>query len=255
MIVFVAWPTSNVYRSNQTAKAWKAAGYKVAIATDLPTHALKSVEASVPPLLIKRYEGYWKAMNALCHGLVRMFKADIVVCASDGIHPHQGIHGHALGQVFAAKFPNGYGVMQPVGDRWEATQTASGGTQAWAQHRMHGTRPSDMRLESPWLGRKIIEDVGDEGPFCPDYDQYFADHEMHDLALRRGVLFKNPMLAQYSEHWAAGRKPISGYQVKCFERSYEKDLALFKAREYSNFPAPKAKTDMPQEQTGGLILP
>jgi hypothetical protein len=255
VIVFVAWPTCNVYRSNQTAKAWKAAGYKVAVATDLPSHAIKNLDASVIPMLIQRYEGYWKAMNALCHGLVRNFKADIVICASDGIHPHQGIHGHALGQIFAAKFPNGYGVMQPVGDRWEPSVTATGGQQAWSQNRMHGTRPSDMRCESPWLGRKLIEEVGEYGPFCAEYDQYFADHELHDVAQRRGVLFKNPMLAQYSEHWAAGRRPVSNYQLKAFERSYEKDLSKFKARQYQDFPEPQVKTDIPEERAGGLIMP
>lgn len=253
MIVFVAWPTCNVYRSNQNAERWHAAGYKVAVASDLEPNTARSIKASVPVLHINRYEGYWKAMNALCHGLVQQFKADVVVCASDGIHPHKGIRGHDLASIFAAKFSNGYGVMQPVGDTWSPTETASG-TQAWAQHRMHATRPSNQRCESPWIGRKLIEDIGEDGPFCPDYDQYFADHELHDIAQKRGVLFKTPMVAQYSEHWAAGRKPISGYQVKCFERSYEKDLAKFKARQFKEFPKPGTQA-APDTTPGGLFLP
>src|SRR3990167_9996919 len=129
MIVFAAWPTCNLFRSNQNYRRWHDLGYKVAVATDLPKDAIGNVAASVPPLVIGRYEGYYRAMNALAKGLVRMYKADVVICAGDGIHPHPGVRGHDIAFAFKNKFPNGYGIMQPCADKW-APSAAGGGSQA-----------------------------------------------------------------------------------------------------------------------------
>lgn len=238
MIVFVAWPTANVFKSNMNAALWKAAGYKVAVATDLPHTALKGIDASVPPLMTRRYEGYYKCMNAMTRMLVETFRADIVICAGDGIHPSTAARGHEIATFFAARFKNGFGVMQPVADNWVPGRAQSG-SRPWASHRMHQTKPSDQRCESPWLGRTfIMEHNSGMGPYCDKYDQYFGDHELHDVASEMQVLWKQPNLAQESKHWSRDGGPdIADYQFKNFERSYEKDLATYRARKASNFPA------------------
>lgn len=251
MIVFVAWPTCNLFRSNQNYQRWRDLGYKVAVATDLPKEQCGNVAASVPPLLIDRYEGYYRCMNFMAKSLVRMYKADVVIAAGDGIHPHPGVRGHDIAFAFKNKFSNGYGIMQPCGDRWRPSDETSAGTQAWAKHRMHATRPSDQRCESPWIGRTLIMEAEGDGPWSPKYDQYFGDHELHDVARNAGALWMNPAVAQYSESWASGRKPISNYQVKNFERCYEKDWGTYRARRAAGFPAPREESTT----EGGLILP
>jgi hypothetical protein len=238
VIVFVAWPTANVFRSNQNAARWKAAGYKVAVATDLPKVSLRGIDASVPPLLVNKWEGYYRCMNAMAQMLVGTFRADVVVCAGDGIAPDVRFKGHDLASAFAVKFSNGFGVMQPVGDRWEVTSRVVSGTQGAAANRMHATRPSDRRCESPWLGRTFITEAnGGAGPFNPEYDQYFGDHELFDTAETAGRLWLNPNIAQPSQHWARGDRDPAPYQLKNFERAYEKDWAKYAARRGQGFPA------------------
>lgn len=251
MIIFVAWPTTNVFRSNQNCRRWREAGYKVAVATDLPETVIKGIDASVPPMVSKtRYKSYYAAMNSLCHGLVQRYKADVVIAAGDGIHPHPGIRGHDLAFAFKQKFPEGVGVMQPCAGAWAPNTTASG-SQDWAKHTMHATRRTDQRCESPWIGRKLIEMTEGAGPWNPQYDQYFGDHELYDVMQRAECLWMNPQIHQNSEHWAAGQVPIRDYQIKNYERSYEKDWALYRARRYKDFPP----INVPETTPGGLILP
>ena len=237
MIIFAAWPTASVFKSNNNVARWQNAGYKVAVATDLPRTAIKAIDASVPPLIIKKYEGYYRCMNALTKALVMTYRADIVVCAGDGIHP-PAYKAHDLAAAFAAKFNNGFGVMQPVQGSWHSERMQAG-TQPWSQHRMHQTRPTHERCESPWLGRTFIMEANSGmGPYCEKYDQYFGDHELHDVAREMGCLWKQPNLCQPNQHWSkTGGPDIADYQVKNFERSYEKDWATYRARRDSQFPA------------------
>ena len=251
MIIFVAWPTTNVFKSNQNARRWRDAGYRVAVATDLPENVGRCIDASVPPMVTQsKYTSYYKAMNALAHGLVKKYKADVVIAAGDGIHPHPGVRGHDIAFAFKEHFPNGFGVMQPCGGAWSPNTVASG-SQDWAKHTMHATRRTDQRCESPWVGRGIIEESAGAGPWNGRYDQYFGDHELHDVMQTAGVLWMNPALHQNSEHWAAGQAPIKDYQIKNYERSYEKDWGLYRARRLAEFPPINA----PETTPGGLILP
>lgn len=240
MIIYVAWPTCNLARSNKTAAVWLSMGYKVAIATEAPAEEVCTAVASVPPLRIKAYEGYYPAMNALALPLVQHFRADIVIAGGDGILPFTLMRANDVGQVFAKKFPNSFGVMQPTaGSRWKPTGSGQG-TQAWAQHRMHATPFNDERCESPWLGREFIRGVnGANGPYCGGYRQYFGDVELHDVAAMMGCLWRCPSVHQPSEHWAREHGPeMLPYQRHNFERDYEKDYALFRVRKSKRYPRP-----------------
>lgn len=255
MIVFVAWPTANVFRSNINAERWHAAGYRVSVASDLPETALRGVKSDIPILRIRKYEGYFKCMNAMTQMLVNDYSADIVVCAGDGIEPHPGIRGHEIATIFAAKFKTGMGVMQPIGDDW-APGRMQRGTQSWAEHRMHKTRPASERCESPWLGRRFITDFDPYGPFCPEYDQYFGDHELHDRAQAAGLLWKQPNLHQVSNHWSReGGPDIGQHQIKNFERAYEKDYATYRARSSKSFPQWEPPKTAAQPERGRIIVP
>lgn len=239
MILFVAWPTANVPRSNKAARRWMEAGYKVAVATDLPRHAVRGIDASVPPLLIEKWEGYYNCMNFMARALCAQFRADIVVCAGDGIAPDPLRRGHDMAITFAAKFPSGFGAMQPVKGMWKPS--ASGGRaqpgMSDARRWLHATPATNQRCESPWLGRRFILEARQEGPYSGKYGQYFGDVELFRAAQRLGALWLRDDVEQPSQHWAqAGGPEQAPYQAANYDRHYEKDYAMFRAREHAGFP-------------------
>lgn len=253
MLVFVAWPTASVSRSNETAALWMAKGYKVAVATELPPTAIRGIKASVPPLLIRKWEGYYAAMNALAMDLVIKFRADIVIAGGDMIMPPQEANANTIGSAFAAKFPNqGMGVMLPCGDPWKPEIGGGYAQQLGYERRMHATPVSSERCEGAWLGRRFILERG--GGFNPGYHQYFGDVELHDVSQKMGVLFKTPVIRQERIHWSRpGGPSIRDYQGKNFDGMYEKDYALWRARRYKGYPGTQSL--LIPTNAGKIILP
>lgn len=243
-----------MFRSNNNAAKWRAAGYQVAVVTDLPQTSCRGFDAHKMFFMHQKYDGYYRVMNNMVKALVQERSADIVICAGDGIEPPAGKRGHDLAALFATKFNNGFGVMQPCADAWHAERMQAG-TQKWAQHRMHQTRPGNERCESPWLGRKFITEANSGmGPYCTKYDQYFGDHELFDVAQEMGCLWRNNSLVQISNHWAkAGGPDAADYQIKNFEKSYEKDWATYRARKQAQFPA-AVVADMGLGANAGRII-
>lgn len=257
MLIFVAWPTANVALSNECAKVWMGAGYKVAVATDLPRTAIRGIKASVPPLMIKEWKGYYGAVNALAFELVKDFRADVVIAGSDMILPCTDLRPAALGTAFAQRFPNeGMGVMLPVADSWVPEQSGGMAHKGMGYARkMHATPISRDRCEGAWLGRRFIrESLAWGGPFHEGYTQYFGDCELHDVAEKMGLLFKLETVRQQRIHWSrSGGPPIRDYQAKAFDACYEKDYALWRARRYRGYPG--SKPLLIPEGAGKIILP
>lgn len=243
MIIYVAWPVARVKKSNETFEAWKARGFKVAVVTDIfapGDRGIAGLKCDVPPLLMDQYDGYFRSMATLSHGLCKEYRADIVVFAGEGIYPDPSRSAHEVATTFAAKFPNGFGVMQPVGGIWKPSisgpeaQPGMGG----GKRKMYVTPPSHMRCESPWMGRWFILNSYDgKGPYFGDYNQYFGDVELHDVAARMGVLWKREDLIQPREHWSRpGGPPMQQWQSNAFDRWYEKDWAMYRSRRQKGFP-------------------
>ena len=228
MISYVAWPTNNIARSNATAKAWLTLGYRVAVATELkvPQHEIVANEVCY----IGKYEGYYRAMNFLCQSLVRDLKADVVICAGDGIYPASNRPCWALGATVAAKFPNGFGVMQPVGLNWQPDRGPG-------QYNFHDTPPSTRRCESPWICRNfILEAYGGKGPYEQKYRQYFGDSELFDVASRMGVLWRREDLVQKSIHWSQRGSPEgTESQKNNYTWHYENDWGHYRARRFGGY--------------------
>ena len=218
MIIFVAWPTNNIARSNETAKAWAGLRYQVAVATELP----------IPPKDIcahrvfnfTKYDGYYRSMNTVCQWLVREMKADIVVCAGDGIMPDTRYPAWGLGGMFVQKFPNGLGIMQAIGHRWQADRGPG-------QYNFHDWPSTERRCESPWIGREfILRAYGGRGPYSDAYAQYYGDAELHDVAQKMGVLWRNENVAQRSIHWSqVGGPEGTEAQHQNYVKHYENDCA------------------------------
>ena len=258
MISFVCWPAVSIKRSNETARAWARLGWKVAIAIDasIPEMAVRpdTVVSHVPPLRVKEWKGYYNTINFLAKALCNSFSADIVVCASDSILPSPEQKSFLVGGAFAQHFPNGFGVCQALGEVWKPEKRGSSGRDYMPGRLMHATPDSSERCESPILGRAwILEANKGKGPYSDKYAQYWADVELHDVASRMGVLWKNKAILHRQEHWSKpGGPPMEPYQVKNFDRWYEKDYAMYRTRRQKEFPDSERGIGKP---SNGLHLP
>jgi hypothetical protein len=246
MIIYVAWPTNDMVKSNATAKAWADLRYNVAVASEVPVALENPAKDVVAHRVFKldQYPGYYNTMNLMCQWLVKECKADIVVCAGDGILPPQGYPAWAIGGMFAQKFPNGFGVMQPVGAKWAANDSPR-------QYNFHDLPDSTQRCESPWIGGPFIRQAyGGQGPYGPGYRQYWGDAELCEVARRWGVLWRNEDLAQRWDHWSrAGGPEGTAHQKDSYVRNYENDCAHFRSRRYRGFPGSE------QREQSNIIVP
>lgn len=254
MLIIVTWPTANVPVSNETAAVWQSMGYKVAVVADLPKDAMRGVKADLKWPMLGTYQGYFRTMNELCKGLVKLYRADIVIAGSDMLLPVRDVRAAGLGAIFAEWFPSqGFGVMHPCADPWQPGTGGGYSQEMGYERRMHATPLSIERCEGAWLGRRfILEANGATGPFHGGYDHYFGDVELHDVAHRLGVLRSVPQVRQERIHWSRpGHPAIRDYQGKVFDRSYEKDFALWRARKAKEYPG-SSNLHLP---TTGLVMP
>lgn len=170
MRIWVAFPSTDPARAEETAGRWAALGYKTLVMFNAEQYRLINADLV---FRIAVYEGYFRAQNFACQKLVRDHGADIVVCGSDRIAPIEGRAASQLGATFWAKFPNGLGVMQPVG----------------------GAPPGDC--PSPWVGRNfILRTYGGAGPFHERYFQYFGGRELFAVARSMDRLWLREDVAQ-----------------------------------------------------------
>lgn len=230
MRLAVCFPTVRLKQAAETIERWKSAGF-------MPLIMVNNIPGARFPEgcgAIKKdtYEGYFRECNLLCKILFEEAKADVVVCASDSIFPDPNINATAGGALFATKFPNGVGVMQPVWDRFEG---------------------SDGNCWSPWIGRNFWKEFyGGHGPFHHMYFQYFGGRELHDVAAKENVYWETDIIHQ---HRRPDTKP--DWQAKTNKDSYtDRDRTLYYERKSLRFPdyGARSKLFLP-EHVGKIILP
>ena len=238
MRLCAVWPSINPKRSNETARLWIGQGYQVAIMTNgyMPVKAFLATVTGTAA----EYKGYYQSVIVLAHMAIKEGRADVIIFAGDRISPPMHARAWQLGATFAAKFPNGYGVMQPMAAQWKPTISGLSAREEMSapNRRMHATPPSAERCESPWIGRRFVTEVyNGNGPYCSDYGQYFGDVELYEVARRMGVLWQRTDVVQEFDHWSKpGGPSMEDYQQANFDRWYEKDLATYRARRYKEFP-------------------
>lgn len=258
MRCFVCWPTVSITRSNDTAREWARMGWQVAVAidADLPEWAVTpdKIVSHVPPLLVREWGGYYSAVSYMARALCLSHKADIVVAGADNIYPDPQAKAVVVGAAFATKFPNGFGVLQPIRDAYSVSRRGDSARDYMPGRSMHATPPTTERCESPVLGRAWILDMYQgKGPYSEKYRQYFGDVELHDVAQKMGVLWKNPQILHRRDHWARpGGGDMQPHQRANFDRWYEKDYAMYRARRHREFPESERRE---RSAGGGLILP
>jgi hypothetical protein len=109
--VWYAIPSANPGLCRAHLPAWRERGYRVAV---LQNGRREDVPADLC-VWSERYPGWAASVNAL-RRRPELAGADIVVTGGDDMLPDPDRDADALAAEFFARFPDGFGVMQPVGD-------------------------------------------------------------------------------------------------------------------------------------------
>lgn len=231
MRLMVVFPTVRLQRAAETAARWKRAGF-------MPLLMVNEIYGAKYPEncgVIKKshYEGYFREINLLCHIAFTQARADVVVCAGDGIWPDPDMDGPTAGALFATKFPNGLGVMQPIFDKFPAGEGS-----CWA----------------PWIGRTFYEQFYEgSGPFSHEYMQYFGGHELFDVTTKEGLLFQADVY-----HQVNCQNPRDWQGEHNYKEYLDKDQSMYRERKVNKFPGSgmdsRGKLYLPPK-VGKIILP
>jgi hypothetical protein len=227
--VWYVAPTANPLQCGETFAAWQALGYRTAALVDGetpdPAHADHVIRADA-------YDGFSVSINRLCREGPAA-DAPIVIAGADDTLPDDAKDLDALAADFFEHFPDGFGIMQPLGDVW-------------------GGRNMSLVCDSPWMGRAFIDRInGGAGPFWPEYFHYFNDTELRLVAERLGVFWGRPDVCQPHRHWSrdGGQRPA--YLAKAADQ-WQRSKALFETRRAAGFPgsAPLASPAMARATPG-----
>jgi len=209
--IWVAWPTVNIQRSRLMTEVWHERGYKVAVLIN-PPHEHTDLPEADRVIVQEEWEGFATAGNLLCHEV----PADIVVIVGDDIFPDPDRTAQEIGQEFLERFPDLFGVMQPIGDVY-----------GWT-HRC---------CVSPWVGRKFIEDTyNGEGPYWPEYFHYFNDYELQLVAEKLGAFQQREDIVQFHDHWERKEGAHRPEYLRKAKRNHPKDKRLWKIRSQQGYP-------------------
>jgi hypothetical protein len=216
--VWYVIPSANPPRAAQCLNLWKSKGYHTAVALD----------AGMPPIAADRvsfvnpYPGYFTAVNQMAKTILETTDADIIVTGGDDMYPDLRFTAQEIGVNLFDKYPDGYAVMQPIGDK------AIPGV--------------ENICGSPWIGRAYCEQsYGGSGPFWPGYYAFFGDEEMKVVAEAEGVLWQRDDLSQVHNHWARPGGPAkTRYQVNN-DRHWNSDKTTFLQRKQQGFPGATRK--------------
>jgi hypothetical protein len=209
--VWFAIPSASPERCRRVLPRWREMGYKVAV--------LQNFERGEIPADIAvwsdTYPGWPGSINQLCASVVPP-TAQIVVSGGDDMLPDPDHSAGELAEQFLARFPDGFGVMQPHGDDFLGARTFCG---------------------SPWLGRGWIERAyGGQGPMPAQYRHNWADNELYWVARCLGSLWERPDLSQRHEHFSRTGDAAPEYWTRNVAGKDRDDVQTFIARAWQHFP-------------------
>lgn len=218
-VVWYAIPSANRERAQGCLQKWWDRGYKTAVAFDHGTVRIDTADYQT----WVHYNGYFPVTNELIKYLYLEEEADLVVVGGDDMHPDPNKTAQEIAVEFFERFPDTFGVMQPIGDR--------------------GIDGTDRICGSPWIGRDFALRMNQgKGPFWNEYYAYYGDEELKVVAEELGVLWQRPDLTQFHHHWCRpGGPPKQGYQHRN-ERFWNRDQTIFRRRQVSKFPGSEALT-------------
>lgn len=209
-------PSANPGNAARCTRAWRERGYRVAILEDRVPVADAARDAGADAIVrAATYPGWAASIHRLFREVVPG-DVPVIVAGGDDLFPDDTHDADAIAASFLERFPDTLGVMQPVGDDFEATATICG---------------------SPWIGRAWMERMyGGTGGLCEAYHQQFADEELFWVARCADRLWLRSDLAQRHEHFRRLGRPAPAYWVASAAAHEERDCLTFVARSRAGFP-------------------
>lgn len=209
--VWAVWPCVNEEVAETSARRWREAGYCVAVLLD------GDEERTVPSANVVmrggEYRGFPIAVNKLLHAV----SGPVVVVPGHDVFPHVGKAPQEIAEEFYQRFPDTYGVMQPIGDQFGSYRKCA---------------------TSPWVGRAFIERAYEGlGPYWPEYFHYFCDQELQDKAVLDKAFWQRTDLLHFHQHWQ--REDPNGRPAHLMKALslWEKGRNLYRLRKSQGFPA------------------
>ena len=208
--IFYAIPSINKERCESCFSMWKGLGYKTAVLLDKgkPAPVNADLVTEVDP-----YGGYYQSFIQL-HKVIGD-SADIIITGGDDILPDPR-EAEELGQEFFEHFPDGFGVMQPLGDNMVGADTI---------------------CASPWFGKGWLKRAyRGKHPVWPGYIAFYGDQELREITKKMGVLWQRWDVNQYHHHWSRQGGPAKlDYQTKN-DGFWKQDEKLYYERKQNNWP-------------------
>jgi len=208
--IVYAIPSCNIDRCRRTFELWKRQGYKTAV---LMNGGIKAPENADLVVEVEKYGGYYQSFNTL---YTKLPDADVIITGGDDIHPDMKYKAQELGEQFFQRFPDGFGVMQPIGDNMKGNETI---------------------CASPWIGKGWLKRAyKGKFPFWPEYIGFYGDQELKEIVEQLKILWLRKDVKQYHNHWSRpGGPPKTEYQANN-DRHWDADKALFYKRKAAGWP-------------------
>ena len=217
--VRVLMPVAKPDRAQAAAKLWLDAGYGLVFYQDDKT--LPFVEHARVSTIVGPYGGFWRAINIMAQFALDD-NAAVCLYAGDDHEPDPKKSAHEIGEEYLQRFANGFGVMQPSGDKQGADESGRSAAQ-----RIAG---------SPWFGRDWIKRAyGGNGPVDGRYHSFYADESLYEVARKLGVYWMRDDLCQLHKHWSWGHTNRQPYHEKN-QRHWLSDKAIFDDSKLKSFP-------------------
>lgn len=221
--VWFAIPSANPVMAARTLPEWRRRGYRVAVLQDRYRF---DVDADIVDRPWDKFVGWSKSVNRLALEVVPR-SADIVVTGGDDMLPEPHMTAQQIADLVLARFPDGFGVMQPTGDTMDGTDRICG---------------------SPWMTRRFFETVnGGLGPFWHGYFSFYADEEMLCVTRALDCIWQNPRITQYHDHWTRRGLPARPRYLSESYRRWNEDQQMFFTRRMCGFPGAEPAWMLPDE--------
>lgn len=189
---------------------WIGAGYRVIVLQDRVRFDVHGAEVYHHG----EYHGYAWAVNYLYRVVSGVSGAPVVVLIGDDMDPDPHKSPGEIRREFEERFPDTFGVMQPIGDPLSGVDRICG---------------------SPWVGRSFASRInGGVGPLWPGYYHFFADEELFDVTTMLGCLWQRRDLSHYHDHWSRrGERPP---HLGAAQDNWDADKATHTERKSKGFP-------------------
>jgi hypothetical protein len=225
--VVVVMPVAHRDRCAQSLPLWLERGYTLCLGQDRYKFDVREwIERNKSLLwdLGPTYIGWPKAVNWMSKHMVTLdFDPDLFVAAGDDMRPDPNLTAQQMADRYFERFPEGLGVMQPVGDPWSDS---------------HPTEPRIAKriCGSPIFGaRWAWRAYAGAGPLCPAYYNFYADEELLEVARARGCLWQDEGTSHYHDHYTRSGKPTP-CTFENTQRLWDFDKATFDLRRKNGFP-------------------